>query len=132
MIDGAYFASNLLQVPHGGWFPVGVGALCFIVMSTWRRGGELMARQTDRQARSIDELIEALERDKVARVRGRLPQTVDEPVVAKVEADAFPVIWIALSSDRYSPLELTDLANRIAKPVLQTATGVAECDVAGK
>ena len=70
VIDGAYFASNLLQVPHGGWFPVGVGALCFIVMSTWRRGGELMARQTDRQARSIDELIEALERDKVARVGG--------------------------------------------------------------
>jgi len=71
-------------------------------------------------------------RDKVARVRGRLPQSVDEPVVAKVEADAFPVIWIALSSDRYSPLVLTDLANRIAKPVLQTATGVAEVRVFGE
>ena len=71
-------------------------------------------------------------RDKVARVRGRLPQSVDEPVVAKVEADAFPVIWIALSSDRYSPLALTDLANRIAKPVLQTATGVAEVRVFGE
>ncbi|MFN3610532.1 efflux RND transporter permease subunit [Tepidimonas sp.] len=71
-------------------------------------------------------------RDKVARVRGRLPQTVDEPVVAKVEADAFPVIWIALSSDRYGPLELTDLANRIAKPVLQTATGVAEVRIFGE
>lgn len=71
-------------------------------------------------------------RDKVARVRARLPQSVDEPVVAKVEADAFPVIWIALSSDRYSPLELTDLANRIAKPVLQTATGVAEVRIYGE
>ncbi|WP_333708304.1 efflux RND transporter permease subunit [Tepidimonas ignava] len=71
-------------------------------------------------------------RDKVARVRGRLPQTVDEPVVAKVEADAFPVIWIALSSERYSPLQLTDLANRIAKPVLQTATGVAEVRIYGE
>jgi multidrug efflux pump len=71
-------------------------------------------------------------RDKVARVRGRLPQSVDEPVVAKVEADAFPVIWIALSSDRYSPLALTELANRIAKPVLQTATGVAEVRVFGE
>ncbi|TSE31748.1 efflux RND transporter permease subunit [Tepidimonas charontis] len=71
-------------------------------------------------------------RDKVARVRGRLPQSVDEPVVAKVEADAFPVIWIALSSDRYSALALSDLANRIAKPVLQTATGVAEVRVYGE
>jgi len=71
-------------------------------------------------------------RDKVARVRGRLPQSVDEPVVAKVEADAFPVIWIALSSDRHSALELSDWANRIAKPVLQTATGVAEVRVFGE
>ena len=35
MIDGAYFASNLLQVPHGGWFPVGVGGTA--VFLTLRR-----------------------------------------------------------------------------------------------
>jgi len=71
-------------------------------------------------------------RDKVARVRGRLPQTIDEPVVAKVEADAFPVVWIALSSDTHSALQLSDYANRIAKPVLQTATGVADVRVYGE
>ena len=37
-------------------------------------------------------------RDKVARVRARLPDNVDEPVIAKVEADSFPVIWMAVSS----------------------------------
>ena len=71
-------------------------------------------------------------RDKVARVRGRLPQTIDEPVVAKVEADAFPVIWLALSSDTYDSLQLSDLANRIVKPVLQTATGAADVRVFGE
>ncbi|MFM6986937.1 MAG: efflux RND transporter permease subunit [Hydrogenophaga sp.] len=71
-------------------------------------------------------------RDKVSRVRQRLPQGIDEPVIAKVEADAFPVIWIALSSDRHSALELSDLANRIAKPVLQTATGAADVRVYGE
>ena len=34
-------------------------------------------------------------RDKVSRVRQRLPQGIDEPVIAKVEADAFPVIFLA-------------------------------------
>ena len=34
-------------------------------------------------------------RDKVSRVRARLPVSIDEPVIAKVEADAFPVIWLA-------------------------------------
>ena len=71
-------------------------------------------------------------RDKVSRVRQRLPQSIDEPVIAKVEADAFPVVWIALSSDIHSPLELSDLASRVAKPVLQTAPGVADVRVFGE
>ena len=45
-------------------------------------------------------------RDRVARVRSKLPQTIEEPVIAKVEADANPVIWVAFSSDRHSPLEV--------------------------
>src|SRR5512138_1475379 len=34
-------------------------------------------------------------RDRVSRIRSRLPDAIDEPVIAKVEADAFPVIWLA-------------------------------------
>jgi multidrug efflux pump len=71
-------------------------------------------------------------RDKVSRVRQRLPQSIDEPVIAKVEADAFPVIWLALSSDTHNALQLSDLANRIAKPVLQTAPGAADVRVYGE
>ncbi len=71
-------------------------------------------------------------RDKVSRVRQRLPQDVDEPVIAKVEADASPVIWLALTSDTHSALQLSDFANRLAKPVLQTAPGAAEVRVYGE
>ncbi len=71
-------------------------------------------------------------RDKVSRVRQRLPQGIDEPVIAKVEADAFPVVWISLNSERLDRLELSDLANRIAKPVLQTATGAADVRIFGE
>ena len=49
-------------------------------------------------------------RDRVARVRGRLPEAADEPVIAKVEADATPTIWLAYTSDTLSPLELTATA----------------------
>ena len=71
-------------------------------------------------------------RDKVSRVRQRLPQDVDEPVIAKVEADASPVIWLALTSDTHSALQLSDFASRLAKPVLQTAPGAAEVRVYGE
>ncbi|MGE0098374.1 MAG: efflux RND transporter permease subunit [Hydrogenophaga sp.] len=71
-------------------------------------------------------------RDKVSRVRQRLPDDVDEPTIAKVEADASPVIWLALNSDTISPLELSDLANRLIKPRLQTAPGAADVRVWGE
>lgn len=71
-------------------------------------------------------------RDKVARVRGRLPQGIDEPVVAKIEADAFPVVWLAMTSDAHTALQLSDLANRVVKPALQTADGAADVRLYGE
>ena len=71
-------------------------------------------------------------RDRTARVRNRLPDAVDEPVIAKVEADASPVMWLAFSSDTRTPLEINDLLNRIVKPRLQTVTGVADVPIYGE
>ncbi len=71
-------------------------------------------------------------RDKVSRVRQRLPQGIDEPVIAKVEADAFPVIFLAMSSDTHSALQLSEMANLLVKPVLQTAPGAADVTVFGE
>jgi multidrug efflux pump len=71
-------------------------------------------------------------RDRTARVRNKLPQGIDEPVIAKVEADAFPVIWLAFSSDTMSALQISELVNRIAKPQLQTVTGAADVRIYGE
>jgi multidrug efflux pump len=71
-------------------------------------------------------------RDRVARVRGRLPEDIDEPVIAKVEADANPIIWLAFASDRYSPLEVSDFASRLVKTRLQTLPGAADVRVFGE
>ncbi|ROZ77042.1 efflux RND transporter permease subunit [Ramlibacter sp. WS9] len=71
-------------------------------------------------------------RDRTSRVRNRLPQAIDEPVIAKVEADAFPVIWLAFTSDTLNPLQINDLVNRIVKSRLQTVTGVADVRIFGE
>ncbi|MBU0588576.1 MAG: efflux RND transporter permease subunit [Gammaproteobacteria bacterium] len=71
-------------------------------------------------------------RDRTSRVRNRLPQAIDEPVIAKVEADAFPVIFLAFSSDSMSRLQLNDLINRVVKSRLQTVTGVADVRIYGE
>ena len=84
----------------------------------------VLSREADSAAADV--------RDKVSRVRQRLPTGIDEPVIAKVEADAFPVIWLAFSSDTLNVLQLSDLANRLAKPMLQTAPGAADVRVFGE
>jgi multidrug efflux pump len=71
-------------------------------------------------------------RDRTSRVRNRLPQQIEEPVIAKVEADAFPVIWLAFTSDTLNPLQINDLVNRIVKSRLQTVTGVADVRIFGE
>lgn len=71
-------------------------------------------------------------RDRVSRVRAKLPKTVDEPAIAKVEADANPIIWLAFASATRSPLDVSDIANRIVKPRLQVLPGAADVRINGE
>lgn len=71
-------------------------------------------------------------RDRVGRARDFLPDEIEEPVIAKVEADAQPIIYLAFSSDKHTPLEVTDYADRYVKDRLQTMTGVANVMIFGE
>ena len=71
-------------------------------------------------------------RDKVARVRGRLPTAADDSIIAKVEADADPVMFVAFYSDKHSALEVSDYANRYIKPRFSTLPGAADVRIFGE
>jgi multidrug efflux pump len=71
-------------------------------------------------------------RDKVARVRARLPDNVDEPVIAKVEADAFPVMWMAVTQGARTPMEVSDYLTRYVKPRLSVLPGAADVWIFGE
>lgn len=71
-------------------------------------------------------------RDRVSRVRGALPLDIREPVVAKQDADANAIMWITLNSERYTPLQLTTLAERQIKPRFQTIAGVSSIIIGGE
>jgi multidrug efflux pump len=71
-------------------------------------------------------------RDRVSRIRGSLPREAEDPVIAKVDVDAQPIMWIALSSDRHTTLELSDLAERVLKDRLQRLPGVGNLFIGGE
>ncbi len=70
-------------------------------------------------------------RDKVARARGKLPLTIDEPIIAKVEADSNPIIWVAVEAGKLSPLEASDYVKRNVQPRLSVLPGAADVRIFG-
>jgi len=84
----------------------------------------LLERDVDAAANDV--------RDRVSRVRGQLPDETEDPVVAKIEADAQAIMWLAFSSDRHSALEITDYADRVVVDRLQALPGVASVIIGGE
>jgi multidrug efflux pump len=84
----------------------------------------LLERNVDSAANDV--------RDRVSRVRGQLPSEAKDPVVAKIEADAQAILWLAFSSERHSTLEITDYADRTLVDRLQALPGVASVIIGGE
>ena len=82
-------------------------------------------------AREIDGAANDV-RDRVARIRKNLPAASDNSVVSKIEADAQPILWIALSSDRHTPMEMSDYADRYLTDPLKALPGVASVIIGGE
>ncbi|TAL74683.1 MAG: potassium transporter Kup [Rhodanobacter sp.] len=70
VVDGAFFGANLLKVESGGWFPLALGVLVFTVMTTWRRGRELVLRQLKMGGLALSPFITSIGSHPPARVPG--------------------------------------------------------------
>jgi KUP system potassium uptake protein len=70
LIDLAFFGANLLKIKEGGWIPLLLGALIFVVMTTWHRGIEAVRRSVAQRPESVGEFLAALESGNIARVPG--------------------------------------------------------------
>lgn len=71
-------------------------------------------------------------RDRVSRALFNLPPDIEIPIVAKADADAFPIVFLNVKSDTRNLLELTEIANNIFKERLQTIPGVSSIQIWGQ
>ena len=71
-------------------------------------------------------------RDKVSRAQRMLPRDCDPPTVSKADADAMPILMVALHSDKRSLLELSELADLVVKEQLQTIQDVSSVMIWGE
>lgn len=80
--------------------------------------------------RDID-LAAADVRDRLQKVRNTLPDDAQDPLIKKADADAQPLVYLSLYSDKKSVSELADYARRYLQSELETIPGVASVDVFG-
>ncbi|MCP9759112.1 low affinity potassium transporter Kup [Aquitalea sp. S1-19] len=69
-IDVPLFAANIHKITAGGWLPLAIGAVMFILMTTWKRGREILMQRLDEQALPLDGFIENMEAYPPTRVAG--------------------------------------------------------------
>lgn len=71
-------------------------------------------------------------RDRVARARRDLPEDAEEPLVAKRDADAWPIMWLALYGDGYDQIELTSISEKQIETRLERLPGVSNIMISGE
>ncbi len=71
-------------------------------------------------------------RDKVSRAQRYLPRDCDPPTVSKADADAVPILMVAIQSDKRSLLELSEIADLTVKEQLQTISDVSSVSIWGE
>ena len=71
-------------------------------------------------------------RDKVSQAMRMLPRDCDPPTVTKADADANPIIFITIESNKRSLLELSEIAELTFKEQLQTISGVSSISIFGQ
>jgi KUP system potassium uptake protein len=69
-IDLSFLGANLIKIEYGGWFPLVLGVGVFIVMTTWRRGRELVVREIKQSGLALEPFIENIAEHPPLRVPG--------------------------------------------------------------
>ena len=79
IVDMAFFASNLLKLFEGGWFPLLIGGTIFTLMMTWRKGRELLHQRLQADALNLRDFLESAWRHPPTRVPGTAVFLSGEP-----------------------------------------------------
>ncbi len=70
LIDLSFFGANIIKVVDGGWLPLAVAALVFMLFATWRRGREIISERYSGRLPKLGEFLKNLEKDPPVRVEG--------------------------------------------------------------
>ena len=70
LVDLVFFSANIIKIPQGGWFPHVTGAAVFAILSTWRRGRQIVLERMSEDNKPLAQFIAGLDPAMLPRVKG--------------------------------------------------------------
>lgn len=82
VVDLAYFGANIFKIPHGGWFPLVIGAIVLTLLTTWRTGRQILGDRIRRAQLPLPDFLASIHRDgEPTRVPGTAVFLFSEPAM---------------------------------------------------
>jgi len=70
VVDISFFSANIIKLPHGGWVPMVLGVILFMLMLTWKRGRLLLSERLKEGSMPLTLFLDGVEKSSVHRVAG--------------------------------------------------------------
>ena len=82
IVDFTFFSANMTKIFNGAWFPLVIGGALFLLMTTWKKGREVLAKELKARSVTFAEFIKDIEADPPQRVEGQAVFMTGNPDVA--------------------------------------------------
>ncbi len=92
-VDCSFFGANALKIFHGGWFPLLIGGLLYMLMATWRRGRELLSKRIQAQLVTVSDFMEEIG------IAGEIHADGEVEVAEHVKAPRVPGTFVYMTSN---------------------------------
>lgn len=79
IIDMAFFSANIRKITHGGWVPLVIGAVIYLLMTTWQKGRQILFRRLKERSMPIEDFCLKLLREPPFRVPGTAIYMTGDP-----------------------------------------------------
>ena len=126
VIDLGFFFANMIKIPDGGWFPLAFGLVVFILLTTWKRGRELLGERLESDSMELKPFVTSLAQGGIERIPGTAvfmtsnPKAVPHAMLHsmkhyKVMHEQVIILSVSVEEVPYVPiaerLQVSELAN---------------------
>ena len=124
VIDVTFFSANLLKVPDGGWVPLLIGAIIFVLMLTWKNGRHMLYKRLKSESMDLAPFIEAVGAHPPPRVPGTAvfmtpnPEGVPHAMLHNLKHNKVLHEKVVILTVRFSDYPHTNLAERVTVEAL--------------